>query len=176
MSKNKNAIDIEAYFRPNEQVDPEVAQAHSDAKLLIACHRGNFKKVQEAVETYNADVDAGTTRALFYALNSCSDINRQGEKIIKYLINRGAEVNFRHGPVHLEEEYKPYFIFFVANNDYVSDDIVYFVADKSSYEALTDAPQTRFDGKRAIDIIREKRPNVYDRLMQRAKVIESNKR
>ena len=167
--------DLSVYFNPNENGNPSIRQGNADALLLIACHRGDYNKVKETVEEYGADINAGRPRALFYALNSCSPVNQDGEKIIRYLVNKGAEVDFRHGPVSLPDVCKPYFVFFVANNDYASDDIVYFVASKSSKEALSNVPRTRFDDKSALAIIKEKRPSVYKMLVENG-LVESNKR
>jgi len=164
MSREKGS-GLGGYFNPDKQTDPQKRLDDANALLLIACHAGDFEKVVEVVEKYNPDLNTGNPRALFWALNACNGEGCNGEKIIKYLIDNGAEVDFRHGPLSWEDNQKPYFVCFVADNDYASDEVVHFVVSKSSKEALSDRNRGRFEPLNAFDIIKEKRPMLYKKLV-----------
>lgn len=154
-----------------------------DVNILFvqACHDGDLIKVVRTVEEMGANLNAtdklGYARALVYALRSCGEPGDNGELIVKYLVNRGAEVDFKHGDKGSNMDSRPYFIYYAANNTFhISDDLVYFLIKKGHPETLTYTPLTKVGGsmyKSALDEIKSNRPNLYKRLI--SEKIISNK-
>ena len=160
----------------------KVYKEDADLMLVQGCHDGDLSKVVRAVELYEADVNAmdaaGYARALIYALRCCNGNDDVGETIVKYLINNGAEVNFKHGDKYSHEESRPYFVYWVAENRFASDDLVYFVITHSDKENLYYKPTSKayrhmYEG--TIDVIKKSRPKLYKKLLDK-KVITPNKR
>lgn len=156
-----------------------------DVNLLLvqACHDGNLNNVVRAVEEFGANVNAtdklGYARAMLYALRSCGNPGDTGELIVKYLVNKGAEVDFKHGDKRSNMDSRPYFIYFAANNPlHVSDDLVYFLVKNSNPNNLTYVPTTKVGSQygSALEEIQRHRPKLYKKLVEEKIVSNKNNR
>ena len=151
-----------------------------DILFVQACHSGDLAKVVRAVEEFGANINAtdklGYARALMYALRACSTPGDDAELIIKYLVNKGAEVDFKHGDKGSNMDSRPYFIYFAICNDAnVSDELVYFLVKKGDPKTLTYVPTTKIGSQHgsALDKMKTIRPNLYKKLV--SEKIVSNK-
>ena len=118
-----------------------VSQEEINLDFVVACNHGNLVKVVQYVEEYGADLNsydkANYARALVYALRSCNGKGSEGEVLVKYLVNRGAEVNFKHGDKGSYNDSRPYFIYWAAENpNLVSDELVEFLIHKGAANVL----------------------------------------
>ena len=110
----------------------KLSQRDVDDMLIEACKTSNIAKIVRCVEDYGANVNssdqAGYSKVLIYALKACHKKDKDAETIIKYLVHRGANINFKHGTKGSNMESRPYFIYYAAaNNVDVSDNLVYFL-------------------------------------------------
>lgn len=151
----------------------KLSQDDVNILLVQACHDANLNNVVKAVEEWGANVNAtdalGYARAIMYALRSCGNPGDTGELIVKYLVNKGAEVDFKHGDKGSKMDSRPYFIYYAANNPlHVSDDLVYFLIKNSNPRNLTYVPTTKVGSQHAsiADEIKRYRPNLYKKLLQ----------
>jgi hypothetical protein len=150
--------------------------------LIVACKRLDLNAVIKCTEEYGANLNAmdaaNYARVLVYALRACEGKDSKGETIVKYLVNRGAEVNFKHGDKGVYNESRPYFIYWAAENtNFVSDDLVEFLVKKGGAAALDYVPTTkRQDFISAKDMIKNRRPELYKKLVKNKIVSEGNKR
>lgn len=156
-----------------------------DVNLLLvqACHDGDLNKVVRAVEEFGANVNAtdklGYARALVYALRSCGRPGDTGELIVKYLVNKGAEVDFKHGDKKSNMESRPYFIYWAANNpQHVSDDLVYFLIKNSNPKTLSYVPTTKVGSQygSALDEIKSSRSSLYKKLIDEKIIVNKTTR
>ena len=75
-----------------------------------------------------------------YALNQCSKHDDTADSIIKYLVQSGAEINFKHGDKRSLMTSRPYFIYHAVTNFNCSDDLVYFLIRKGGTANLDYVP------------------------------------
>jgi hypothetical protein len=154
-----------------------------DKNFLQACYQADLKNVVMYAEMYNANLNCYDplhyARALIYALRGCSGVDSEGELIVKYLVNKGAEINFKHGDKWKNKDSQPYFIYHaVTSNANVSDDLVYFLLKKGALENIDYVPTTEV-GKiygSAREEIRKSRPNLYNRLIKEKLISSRNGR
>ena len=160
----------------------KVSQQEVDLMLISACKSLDLDKVVKCVEEYRANLNAmdaaNYARVLIYALRACEGKDSKGETIVKYLVNRGAEVNFKHGDKGVYNESRPYFIYWAAENtNFVSDDLVEFLVKKGGAATLDYVPTTkRQNFKSAKEIIKTRRPELYKKLVKNKVVSEGIKR
>ena len=157
----------------------KVSQQEVDLMLIVACKRADLNTVIKCVEEYGANVNAmdaaNYARVLIYALRACDNgKGSKGETIVKYLVNRGAEINFKHGDKGSLTESRPYFIYWAAENtNFISDDLVEFLVRKGGAAALDYVPNSKTQNyKSAGEIIKTRRPELYKNLVKN-KVITS---
>lgn len=151
----------------------KLSQDEVNLLLVQACNQGNLNNVVKAVEEWGANVNAtdklGYARALIYALRSCGNPGDTGELIVKYLVNKGAEVDFKHGDKGSNMESRPYYIYYAANNPlHISDDLVYFLIKNSNPKNLTYVPTTKIGSQHGsiVEEIKKYRPKLYEKLLQ----------
>ena len=159
-----------------------VSQQEVDLMLIRACKSLDLNTVIKCVEEYKANLNAmdaaNYARVLVYALRACEGKDSKGETIVKYLVNHGAEVNFKHGDKGSYNESRPYFIYWAADNtNFVSDDLVEFLIKKGGAATLSYVPTTkRQNFKSAKEIIKTRRPELYKKLLKNKVVTDSVKR
>ena len=161
----------------------KLSQDDVNQLFIQACYDGNLARVVTAVQEFKANINctdgANYARALVYALRACEGKGSEGEQVVKYLVNQGAEINFKHG---LKGEYKdsrPYFIYYAAENTYgVSDDLVYFLIKNGAKDYLNYVPTTEKGSHiiSALDKIKFGRPDLYKKLVKEKIVDDTNKR
>ena len=161
----------------------KLSQEDVNSLLIQACHDGNLIKVVKCVEAYDANVNCtdslGYAKALVYALRSCMGKDSEGELIVKYLVNRGAEINFKHGDKGSNMDSRAYFIYHAANDTmHVSDDLVYFLVKKGAVSTLDYVPITKRANANisALEEIRHNRPSLYDRLLKERLISSKNRK
>jgi hypothetical protein len=160
----------------------KVSQQEVDLMLIVACKRLDLNAVIKCTEEYGANLNAmdaaNYARVLVYALRACEGKDSKGETIVKYLVNHGAEVNFKHGDKGSYNESRPYFIYWAADNtNFVSDDLVEFLIKKGGASTLSYVPTTkRQNFKSAKEIIKTRRPEIYKKLLKNKVVTDSVKR
>ena len=159
-----------------------VSQQEVDLMLIRAIKSLDLNTVIKCVEEYKANLNAmdaaNYARVLVYALRACEGKDSKGETIVKYLVNHGAEVNFKHGDKGSYNESRPYFIYWAADNtNFVSDDLVEFLIKKGGASTLSYVPTTkRQNFKSAKEIIKTRRPELYKKLLKNKVVTDSVKR
>ena len=157
----------------------KMSQNEINMELVRACHDNDLSNVVNYVG-YGADVNAtdslGYCRAIMYALDNCSKDDNTAELIIKYLVQNGADINFRHGDKNTLMTSRPYFIQYVASNPNCSDELVYILIKKGGTANLEYVP-TNGEKKyiSALDEIKAHRPLLYKKLLKE-KLIETKKR
>lgn len=161
----------------------KLSQDDVNQLFIQACYDGDLAKVVTAVQEFKANINCmdslNYARALVYALRSCEGKDSEGEQVVKYLVNQGAEINFKHGAKGEYMDSRPYFIYHAAQNTLnVSDDLVYFLIQKGAKDYLNYVPTTS-KGEHyvsALDKIKFHRPNLYKKLVKEKIVVETNKR
>ena len=98
--------------------------------------------------------------------------------LVKYLVNRGAEVNFKHGDKGSYNDSRPYFIYWAAENpNLVSDELVEFLIHKGAANVLDYKPTTKVSNfKSASEVIKSCRPKLYEKLVKDKVIKDINKR
>jgi ankyrin repeat protein len=87
----------------SEEAEFDKPNPFGETPLMRACGEGNFDIVTllgEAGANVNAYSKVGNTPIIFAIIGCCgkdSIVNEPGEKIISYLIKKGANVNFKGG-------------------------------------------------------------------------------
>ena len=161
----------------------KMKQDEIDIEFIRACTRGDLASVVKWVDGYGANVNSmdalNYARALIYALRGCDGARSEGELVIRYLVNHGAEINFKHGDKQTYNDSRPYFIYWVAacNSSQVSDDLVEFLIKKGASEVLEYVPTTKSQNySSAKDIIKQRRPKLYEKLVKQKVVKDSSRR
>lgn len=158
-----------------------MSQEEINLEFVLACNMGDLAKVVKYVDGYGADVESMDkshyAKALVYALRSCDGEGSEGELIVKYLVNHGATVNFKHGDKQTHYDSRPYFIYWAADNpNQVSDDLVEFLIEKGAKRVLDYKPTTKSNNlKSASEIIKCSRPKLYAKLVKK-NIIKDSRR
>lgn len=158
------------------------SQEDIDIMLIVACKNLDLKTVVRCVEEYKANLNAmdaaNYARVLMYALRSCEGKDSTGEVIVKYLVNHGAEINFKHGDKGVYNDSKPYFIYWACENpNHVSDELVEFLIKKGGVTTLEYTPTTKSSNYiSAKEMIKNRRPELYKKLVNNKTIVDRVKR
>lgn len=157
-----------------------LSQREININFVKACNNCDLKNVVNYIG-HGADVNstdpAGYSRALMYALYQCSTDDNTGELIVKYLVESGAEINFKHGDKGSLMTSRPYFIYHAVTNFNCSDDLVYFLIKKGGTANLEYVPTTgeqKYNS--ALTEIIKSRPELYKKLLKEKIVSKKNTR
>jgi len=159
-----------------------MSQEEIDLAYVRACAHGDLAQVVKYVDGYGAYMDAmdkaNYARALVYALRSCNGEGSNGELIVKYLVNHGAVVNFKHGDKQTYNDSRPYFIYWAAENvEHVSDNLVEFLVKKGAWRVLDYKPTTKsYNYPSASELIKSRRPKLYAKLVKQNVIKDNTKR
>ena len=161
--------------------DKKLTQREIDTLYIQACHASDVKRIQYAVEVLKANVNAkdksGYAPAIVYLLAHGTETNASDiELAARYLITKGANIDFKYGDKNKVGNSKPYLLYYVAKDTNLSDNFVHYMIKKiestkkpgEMQEYLEYTPSTKYiEPISSIKkVIEAKRPKLFQKLVK----------
>jgi len=166
----------------------KLSQKEVNTLYVEACNRLDLAKIAYALNVLNADVNAkdplGYLPAIAYVGRKTGvgeEERRHIDAIMRTLIAKGADIDFKYGDKHVANKSKPYFLHLIASNSTFSDDLVFKMVDMLNQkyknkdflrEYLDFKPQTKSHEpiSSISTIIQKQRPELYTKLQNQGLV------